>query len=214
LKTLTAGAAGQLGRCVERVLETHQRVILDHNALDVGDLDHGQAVESRHRHEIVINASAFNDVDGVEWRIEEAFLLNGLGPRNLALATGQRGIPLVHISTDYVFDGANRRPYNELDPPNPSVYGASKLAGEKPVQSHHARHYIVRTAWLFSEYGKNLLLSVYAKASLPQLDIENERYGSPTNVPHLAEGIKRLIQSGCTERITWRAAEASPDGVW
>src|SRR5207244_2373502 len=98
---------------------------------------------------LVINAGAFNDVDGAESRGAEAYAVNALGPRNLAVATAAAGIPIVHVSTDYVFDGAIERPYHEFDRPNPlSVYGASKLAGEDAVRALNRRHYIARTSWL------------------------------------------------------------------
>ena len=103
----------------------------------------------------------------------------------------------MHVSTDYVFDGAAERPYHEFDRPNPlSVYGASKLSGEDAVRALNQRHYVVRTAWLFWEGGNNFLLSMYARAGSPELRVANNQYGSPTYVPHLAEGIARLIATG------------------
>jgi dTDP-4-dehydrorhamnose reductase len=197
LKILIVGSGGQLGRCLVRGLDTHQLVSLDHAALDVTAFRAVRDALFSHQPDLVINASAFNDVDGAESRVDEAYAVNVKGPRNLALATAELGIQLVHVSTDYVFDGAMKRPYNEFDPTNPlSVYGASKLAGEEVVRSLNSQHYIVRTAWLFSEYGSNFLLSMYRKASHQKLNVESDRYGSPTYVPHLAAGIARLIESG------------------
>jgi dTDP-4-dehydrorhamnose reductase len=196
LKILITGSEGQLGRSLRLTLDKDELVGLAHNQLDVTDYNKVREAVSSHRPELIINASAFNDVDGAEARAEEAYAVNELGPRNLAIVSADRGIPLVHLSTDYVFDGASKRPYNEFDTPKPlSVYGASKLAGEKAVRSANPLHYIVRTAWLFSQYGKGFLLAMYGKASLPELSVENDRYGSPTYVPHLAEGIARLVKS-------------------
>lgn len=143
---------------------------------------------------MVLNASAFNNVDGAELRSLEAYAANALGPRNLALATAAARIPLLHVSTDYVFDGAAMRPYHEFDRPNPlSVYGLSKLAGEDLIRSLNRRHFIVRTTWLFWESGENFLRAMHARASQAELRAVNDQYGSPTYVPHLANAIARLI---------------------
>lgn len=197
MRILIAGAAGQLGRCLTEALAAHELVSLDHRALDVARLEDVRAAVTQHRPALVVNASAFNDVDGAESRIAEAYAVNALGPRNLALVTAERTIPIVHVSTDYVFDGATRRPYHEFDRTNPlSVYAASKLAGEEAIRATNHRHYIVRTAWLFWEHGNNFLRSMHALASRAELNVVNDQYGSPTYVPHLAEGIARLISTG------------------
>ncbi|HTY54786.1 MAG TPA: dTDP-4-dehydrorhamnose reductase [Candidatus Binataceae bacterium] len=196
MKILIAGASGQLGKCLLRSLASHEPVALDHAALDVTRLDHVSAALDLHRPQLVINASAFNDVDGAELRADEAYAVNALGPRNLAVATAARRLALVHVSTDYVFDGTSDRPYHEFDRTNPlSVYGASKLAGEEAVRALNHRHYIVRTAWLFWENGKSFLLSMYRNLSRPELRVACDQYGSPTYVPHLAQAIARLIAS-------------------
>ena len=197
MRILIVGADGQLGRCLKLALEIHELAPLGHSALDITRFDDVRDALAGHRPDVVINASAFNDVDGAESRVIEAYAVNSAGPRNLAVATASRGIPLVHVSTDYVFDGAAHRPYHELDLANPlSLYGASKLAGEDAVRSFNPRHYIVRTAWLFWEYGRNFLLSMYGNASQPRLCVANDQYGSPTYVPHLAACIGRLIATG------------------
>jgi len=197
VKILITGAAGQLGRCLARALAAHELVALGHAALDITRFDAVRDAVALHHPALVINASALNDVDGAESRGAEAYAVNALGPRNLAVASAASGIPLVHVSTDYVFDGATERPYHEFDRPNPlSVYGASKLAGEDAVRALNRRHYVVRTAWLFWEGGKSFLLSMYARAASPGLRVANDQYGSPTYAPHLAEGIARLIATG------------------
>jgi len=199
VKILVAGAAGQLGRCLARALAAHELVALGHAALDITRFDDVRDALALHRPALVINASAFNDVDGAESRKAEAFAVNALGPGNLAVASAAAGIALLHVSTDYVFDGGAERPYHEFDRPNPlSVYGASKLAGEEAVRALNRRHYIARTGWLFWESGKGFLLSMYARAasSAMPLRVANDQYGSPTYAPHLAEGIARLIVTG------------------
>ena len=155
MKILVTGAAGQLGRCLPAVLAQHEVVALDRGALDITRLDAVRAAIAGHRPAIVINAAAFNDVDGAESRPAEAYAINAAGPRNLALATAAAKISIVHVSTDYVFDGASTRPYIETDRTGPlSVYAASKLAGEEAVRAENPRHRIVRTAWLFWEAAK------------------------------------------------------------
>jgi dTDP-4-dehydrorhamnose reductase len=196
LRILLTGAGGQLGRCIVATYKQHEVHALGHHALDITKLDKVRDAISRQRPDLVINASAYNEVDGAESDSENAYAVNALGPRNLAIATAAREIPLLHISTDYVFDGAGQRPYHEFDRTNPlSVYGASKLAGEDAVRSLNPRHYIVRTAWLFWEAGKNFLLSMYGLAARPQLKVVNDQYGSPTYVPHLAAAISEVIET-------------------
>jgi dTDP-4-dehydrorhamnose reductase len=196
LKILLAGAGGQLGRCLIVACRQHDVIALDHRALDITELDKVREAIGGYRPDLVVNASAFNEVDGAESRMAEAYAANALGPRNLALGTAANGIPLVHISTDYVFDGASQRPYHEFDAPNPlSAYGASKLAGEEAVRSLNSKHYIVRTAWLYWETGKNFLLSMYRMADRPALKVASDQFGSPTYVPHLAGSIGRLIET-------------------
>jgi dTDP-4-dehydrorhamnose reductase len=197
LKILIAGAHGQLGTCLENSLQGHQVVPLGRNDLDITRLCQIHRVLKREHPDLVINAAAFNDVDGAESQITNAYGANALGPQDLAAETADLGIPLVHVSTDYVFDGSSNRPYDEHDLPNPlSVYGASKLAGEIAVRRLNPRHYIVRTAWLYWESGKGFVLTMCSNASRPILRVANDQIGSPTYVPHLADAIARLIETG------------------
>ena len=196
MKILIAGASGQLGSCLRDSLRHHDLIALKHNELDITDLDHVHEVLARDRPHMLINAAAFNDVDGAESRRSEAYAVNAYGPRNLAFAAAEVGIPIVHVSTDYVFDGKLRRPYHEHDHTNPlSLYAASKLAGERAVATLNPRHYIVRTAWLYWESGKGFLTSMCANATKPELRVAHDQVGSPTYVPHLADAIARLIET-------------------
>jgi dTDP-4-dehydrorhamnose reductase len=197
VKILIAGAAGQLGSCLKHSLREHQLVSLDRNDLDITRLCQIHKVLLREHPDIVINAAAFNDVDGAESQILNAYAVNALGPGDLASETAELGIPLVHVSTDYVFDGLSDRPYHEDDETNPlSVYGASKLAGEIAVRERNPHHYIVRTAWLYWELGKGFLVSMCANAARTPLRVASDQVGSPTYVPHLATAIARLIETG------------------
>jgi dTDP-4-dehydrorhamnose reductase len=196
LRILLAGAGGQLGRCLPAACKRHDVTALTHAELDITDAAKANAAIAHYRPELLINAAAFNDVDGAESQTAEARAVNATGPGVLATAAAARAIPLLHVSTDYVFDGTVRRPYHEYDQTNPlSAYAASKLAGEEAVRSANPRHYVVRTAWLYWERGKNFLLSMYRLAGLPQLKVVIDQIGSPTYVPHLASAINQLIET-------------------
>ena len=148
------------------------------------------------RPDIVINAAAFTQVDQAEANQDAAYRGNALGPRNLARATQEADIPLVHFSTDYVFDGRQSRPYHEFDRPNPlSVYGQSKLAGEEEVQKNNPRNFIIRTAWLYHIVGKNFPQTILRLANQEQVRVVNDQFGSPTFAPHLAQAVSRLIET-------------------
>ncbi len=195
-RILITGAGGQLGRSLQAVLGGRDLVAVGRERLDIADLDAVRASVDEVKPALVINAAAYNAVDAAEEDPLGAYEGNAVGPRNLALATAALEIPLVHVSTDYVFDGTAGRPYHEFDRPNPrTVYGASKLAGETAVRELNRRHYVVRTAWLYHPDGKNFANTITGLADRPEVRVVNDQFGSPTYVPHLAEGIARLISS-------------------
>ncbi len=197
MKILVIGSGGQLGRSLCDLLCNHRIVPLTHRDLDIVNLSAvTKAVES-FKPDTVINAAAFNDVDGAESRADEAYRTNALGPRNLAIATARIGSRLLHVSTDYVFDGTLTRPYHEYDSPHPlSTYGSSKLAGEDAVREMNPRHYIVRTAWLFDSTGNNFLNRTrILAASRERFALVSDQFGSPTHVAHLAKAIGTLIDT-------------------
>jgi dTDP-4-dehydrorhamnose reductase len=197
LKILIAGASGQLGICLRNSLRDHDLIPLSHHELDVTRLSQVHDVLARAKPDLLINAAAFTDVDGAESQGRSAaYAVNACGAVNLAFETADLGIPIVHVSTDYVFDGKLRRPYHEGDNTNPlSIYGASKLAGERSVARLNPRHYIVRTAWLYWESGKGFLPSMCLNATKPELRVADDQFGSPTYAPHLADAIARLIET-------------------
>ncbi len=197
MKILLAGAGGQLGRSLQSALHGHQVTALDRARLDITSLESARAAVRACSPEIVINAAAFNEVDRAETDPEPAFRANALGPGNLALATAERGAAMLHVSSDYVFDGASRVPYDESAPTHPlSVYGRSKLAGEKAVRAANPRHYVVRTAWLFHAEGRNFPNTMLALAGKPSVRVVSDQIGSPTYAPHLATAIAALIGTG------------------
>jgi dTDP-4-dehydrorhamnose reductase len=203
MKVLITGAGGQLGSALQTTLATltdHEVVALDRATLDITQFDQVREAIAAHRPGVVINAAAYINVDGAETDQAGAYKLNAVAPRNLAIATGELGIPLVHVSTDYVFDGLGAKPYHEFDSTNPlSVYGKSKLAGEQAVAALNPRHYIARTAWLYHHQpatGKNFPKTMLAQAHRDSVRVVSDQYGSPTYAPHLAEALAKLIATG------------------
>jgi dTDP-4-dehydrorhamnose reductase len=198
VKVLVTGAGGQLGGLLPGALAGHEVVALGHGQLDIADLSQTRLAVQAHRPHAVVNAAAYNRVDDAESCREDAYRGNALGPRNLALATAEAGIALVHVSSDYVFDGAQTRPYHEYDRPAPlSVYGASKLAGEQAVRELNRRHFVVRTAWLYAPKGQNFARAIVARAAQqPEVRVVDDQRGSPTFAPHLASALARLLATG------------------
>ncbi len=197
MKVLITGAGGQLGRALQTILPGHDVVALTHPQLDITRFDDVREAVAAHHPEIVINAAAYTNVDRAEADQTGAYKLNAVGPRNLAVATEERDIPLIHVSTDYVFDGFANRPYHEFDQTNPlSIYGKSKLAGEQAAAAHNPRHYIIRTAWLYHTEGENFPKAMLAQAQHDEVRVVSDQYGSPTYAPHLVAAIARLIETG------------------
>src|SRR5262245_13502953 len=197
MKILIAGAGGQLGRALQTVLTGHEVVALTHERLDVTRFEDTREAVAARRPDVVINAAAYTDVDGAESDQRGAYKLNAVAPRNLSVTSCELGIPLVHVSTDYVFDGLSDRPYHEFDRTNPlSVYGKSKLAGEQTTAAHNPRHYIIRTSWLYHTEGENFPKAMLAQSPRAEVRVACDQYGSPTYAPHLAEAIARLIGTG------------------
>ena len=196
MKIFIAGCAGQLGRSLVVALGAHQLHAAGHDRLDITRLDDVRLTLKTLAPDLVINAAAYNDLDGAETEPSRAYRINALGARNLALATAAAGIPILHVSTDYVFDGASRRPYHEYDHPRPlSTYGLSKLAGEGAVRQLNPRHYVVRTAWLFHPAGKNYLNTIRALSRHSAVKVVDDQFSSPTYAPHLAQAIAELIET-------------------
>ena len=195
MRILLTGAGGQLGLAVRGAFERHALAPRTHNELDIAEPDAVEAALDAFAPELVLNAAAYTAVDKAEQEPEAAHRVNQAGPRTLALATARRAIPLLHISTDYVFDGEKGTPYLESDATHPlSVYGASKLAGEEEVRRANPRHFIVRTAWLYGPEGKNFALSIRAAAARePRLRVVDDQWGSPSYAPHLAVALEQLI---------------------
>ncbi|MGZ4130252.1 MAG: SDR family oxidoreductase [Actinomycetota bacterium] len=198
MRLVVTGAGGGLGRAFLAQLPPHHDVhAFDHAALDVGDHDAVMRSIPLLRPDAVLNLAAFTDVDGCESDPARAARDNALGPQNLALAARACGAVLLHVSTDYVFDGTKGAPYDELDAPDPlSAYGRAKLAGERFVRELVAEHIVVRTGYVFGA-GDD-----YASRAMQRLRDGHaaggirDRIGSPTFVRHLAGRLLPILVTG------------------
>jgi dTDP-4-dehydrorhamnose reductase len=214
VKVLLTGAGGQLGRQIQARNQGHALVALNHQDLDIANLEQVREAVRAHRPDLVLNAAAFNDVDRAEADPDAAFLGNAVGPRNLALAAASAGAAVLHVSTDYVFDGGKSTPYHEYDRPRPlSIYASSKLAGEVAVRELNPRHYIVRTAWVYEPRGNNFPKTLYFLAlKHREVKVVSDVKGSPTSAAHLAAATLKLIDTGAFG--TYHLAGAGEGASW
>ena len=194
IKQLREGES-EIGPIPEKLLNATV-IAVDLPELDITDREATINYIRRHQPDTVVNCAAVTNVDGCETARDAAFRVNAIGPRNLALACEKVNARLVHISTDYVFSGRENGgvPQDEACLPGPiSAYGSTKLMGEKYVQRFCHRHFIVRTAWLYSYYGKNFVKTIAgAGKKYGRLEVVNDQLGNPTNAVDLAHEILQL----------------------
>ncbi|MCL5125492.1 MAG: dTDP-4-dehydrorhamnose reductase [Deltaproteobacteria bacterium] len=200
---LVIGARGMLGHdlCLALKDAGAKIVEMDIPEIDICNLSSVRAIFQKVRPRSVINVAAFTDVDGCETQTEAAFSVNAIGPENLAIVARGSGSYLVHISTDYVFDGSKKEPYKEDDPANPlGIYGKSKWEGEVRLRKTLLDNYcIIRTQWLYGANGKNFVDTIIRAAKRNKiLKIVNDQLGSPTYTVDLAMAIVRLCQMQAT----------------
>jgi dTDP-4-dehydrorhamnose reductase len=198
MKLLVTGAGGMLGRAV---VEAAQRLGHDVRGATRADLDVTDPVALHHavtrrRPDAIINCAAYTDVDGAESAPLVAFAINGRGAGNVADAAKRVGAGVVHVSTDYVFDGSKREPWLESDPVSPlGAYGRSKLTGERAVAAANPSYAIVRTAWLFGTGGKNFVDTMLALgAEREEVSVVTDQIGCPTWTGHLAGALVELAE--------------------
>jgi dTDP-4-dehydrorhamnose reductase len=202
MKILLIGALGQLGTDLRRILTRHEVIPVDKEDVDVCDSAQVDAMVDALAPEVLLNCTAFNRVDEAEDAPEAAFAVNTFAVRNLALAAGRRNAVLVHFSTDYVFDGPERRPRTETDLPSPrSMYGVSKLAGEFMAQSTWPKHFVIRTCGLYGyagsrDKGTNFVEAMFglAKQDKP-IRVVSDQVCTPTSTMDLACAVERLIST-------------------
>jgi dTDP-4-dehydrorhamnose reductase len=210
MRILIAGAQGQLARAMIELAPSAADVTafaVGRPALDLTAPASVLSTLADFKPDVIVNAAAYTAVDRAEQEPDAAMALNAEGPRRLAEAAERMGAVLIHISTDCVFDGAKPTPYVEDDATAPlSVYGRSKLAGEDAVRAAAPRHIILRTSWVFSPFGSNFLTRMLGLArQQSELRVVDDRAGSPTYAPHLAEAILGVA----------RAATAAPQkNIW
>jgi dTDP-4-dehydrorhamnose reductase len=197
MRVLLTGSKGQLGNCFQdRLPEGWQIWATDSDVLDITDLAAVNKAVEDFCPEVIVNAAAYTAVDKAETDRELAERINVLGPKNLAAAAKKVGARFVHVSTDYVFDGKATTPYVETDATNPlGVYGQTKLDGEVAASSELPDTIIIRTAWVFSEYGNNFVKTMLRLAKdRDMLGIVSDQRGCPTYAGDIAQAIITLIQ--------------------
>lgn len=203
---LVTGGSGQLGSALQRIAaDGFELVTPDRAALDLGDTDAIAAMVASRPWAAVINAGAYTAVDKAESDIVAAWRVNALAPAAFAAATKAADIPIIHVSTDYVFDGAKDGYYDEDDPVGPvGVYGASKEAGEQAVRTANPRHIILRTAWVVSPDGANFIKTMLRLgADRPALRVVGDQLGCPTSADDIAETVMTMLRAAVEGRAHW-----------
>ncbi len=192
---MVTGSDGQLGLALKKTACDFEWLFTDVARLDITDREAVEVLLERECPAAIVNCAAYTDVDGAEAERDKAFAVNATGPRILASAAKKLGAALVHISTDFVFDGESQKPYTENDRPNPvNIYGASKLAGEQNILQSGVSGAIVRTSWLWSPWGRNFVLSILSAATTQkELRVVEDQVGSPTSADSLARAIVQML---------------------
>jgi dTDP-4-dehydrorhamnose reductase len=201
---LLTGGGGQVGSELQRLAPSSWRLVAPgRGELDLGDPDCVTAAVASRRWAAVINAGAYTAVDRAESDQVAAWRINALGPAALAAATALAGIPLIHISTDYVFDGAKSDAYVEDDKVGPlGVYGASKEGGEQAVRTGNPRHIILRTAWVYSAHGANFVKTMLRLgAERPALRVVDDQYGCPTSASDIARAVIAMTERRLSDSL-------------
>ena len=210
MNILVIGRNGQVAQALQQSLsELGQLHILGSDQLD---LAHPERIAEQVRAiapDLIINAAAHTAVDQAESEPELAFAINATAPGIFAEEAARLGVPLIHYSTDYVFDGSKAGPYTEDDVPNPlGVYGHSKLAGEQAIAAVGGQHLILRTSWVYSTHGRNFLLTMQRLLQeKPELRIVADQIGAPTWAGTIADSTRQLIER-------WQAGQAGAWGVY
>ena len=199
MNVLITGAGGQLGKEIANLAVHYPDIQLfetDKNIVDICDFNAVKNFILQQNIKAVINCAAYTQVDAAETNVDTAFAINHLAVENLAQLAKELQFKLIHISTDYVFDGTATNPYTEDHPVNPqNIYGKSKLMGEQAIlQINPPNTLIIRTAWLYSQFGNNFVKTIYSlSAQKETLNVVSDQIGSPTYAAHLAQTILEII---------------------
>ncbi len=210
MKILLLGQHGQVSRELQWLLESrHELIVLGREQLDLADIDNLREAVRRLQPELIINAAAHTAVDAAESEPEAAFAINAVAPGVLAEEAAALDAPLIHYSTDYVFDGSKASAYIEEDAPNPlSVYGRSKLAGEQAIATVGGKHLILRTSWVYSLHGRNFLLTMQRLLQeREQLSVVADQVGAPTWAGSIAAATVQLIER-------WQKQQTATWGIY
>jgi len=214
---LLFGAAGQLGRELARASAARgaELVALSHAEADIADAAAVRSAIGRHRPSLVVNAAAYTKVDAAETEMEAARQGNEIGPAVLAQASAAADVPLVHISTDYVFDGSKDIAYVEDDPIAPiNAYGRTKAAGERAVRENAPKHVMLRTSWVYGEFGYNFLRTMLKLAATrDELRVVSDQRGCPTSTSDLAAAILSIAPRLAANENVWGTYHFAGSGV-
>ena len=201
---LLLGSKGQVGQEMENILAPHHKIIpLARPNIDLTQTDSLAQIIRDIQPQIIINAAAYTAVDKAETEPELATAINATAPEIIATESKKLGCFLIHLSTDYVFDGQQTRPYQENDLTNPvNIYGQTKLAGERAIQQTHPHHIILRTAWVYGSFGKSNFVKTMLRLGKerPEIGVVTDQIGSPTWARDIAQAIAQIIPQ-CTPEI-------------
>lgn len=203
MKILLLGQHGQVSRELQLLLgQHHELIVLGREQLDLADTGRVRDAVRHLRPELIVNAAAHTAVDAAESEPDAAFAINASAPGVLAEEAADLDVPLIHYSTDYVFDGSNPAAYHEQDTPNPlGVYGRSKLAGEQAIAAVGGKHLILRTSWVYSLHGRNFLLTMQRLLQeRAQLSVVADQVGAPTWAGSIAAATAQLIERWQTQQ--------------
>ncbi|WP_299114862.1 dTDP-4-dehydrorhamnose reductase [uncultured Winogradskyella sp.] len=193
------GSNGQLGKTLKSIIkkEPNEYVFCSKKDVDITDKSILERVFNEQNFDFCVNCAAYTNVEGAEKKEDEAFLINAKGVKNIAEVCALYDVKLIHISTDYVFDGKKKNPYKTSDKPNPiNQYGKSKLKGEFYIKETLKQYYIIRTSWLYSIYGKNFLKTIInSVVDNKPISITTKQQGTPTSCLDLSEFIKFIINN-------------------
>lgn len=196
---LVTGSSGQLGQSLQFIADRFPEIqfyFFSSSELNITDKENCKSIFSKLKPDYCINTAAYTAVDKAETESEKAYLINVIGTKNLAEVCKDFSTVLLHVSTDFIFDGNKKTPYTEEDIPNPTgVYGQTKLDGEKAIQETFDNYFIIRTSWVYSQFGNNFMKTMLRLASERHLlSVVNDQIGTPTNAVDLAETIIKIIK--------------------